>query len=76
MVTNRDASRLAKVPELIVFLLVVLTIIGAFIVGYGKVAKKNDWIIIALYSIMTVLTIYTIFVLIVPRFGLSKSNIV
>ena len=75
MVTNRDASRLAKVPELIVFLLVVLTIIGAFIVGYGKVAKKNDWIIIALYSIMTVLTIYTILDLDRPKRGTIKTNV-
>jgi hypothetical protein len=60
IVTNREASRLAKVPELIVFLLITLTIIGSFIVGYGKIEKKNDWIIIAMYAIMTVLTIYTI----------------
>ena len=75
MVTSRDASRLAKVPELIIFLLVVLTIIGAFIVGYSKEAKKNDWIIITLYSIMTVLTIYTILDLDRPKRGTIKTNI-
>jgi hypothetical protein len=75
MVTSRDASRLAKVPELIVFLLIILTIIGAFIVGYGKKTKKNDWIIIALYSIMTVLTIYTILDLDRPKRGTIRTNI-
>jgi hypothetical protein len=69
IVISRDASRLAKVPGLITFLLITLTIMGGFIVGYSKKTKKNDWIILALYSLMTVMTIYTILDLDRPRRG-------
>ena len=47
-VTNRDASRLGIVPNLIIYLLMILTLLGSFIVGYGKKEKKNDWIILTL----------------------------
>ena len=74
IVTSRDASRLATVPEPIIYLLIILTLLGSFIVGYGKKEKKNDWIIITLYSVMTVLTIYTILDLDRPNRGNIKTD--
>ncbi len=74
-VTNRDASRLAKVPDAIIYLLISLTILGGFIVGYSKKEKKNDWIILALYSLMTVMTIYVILDLDRPRRGMIQTAV-
>ena len=75
IVTSRDASRLARVPDLVIYLLMVLTILGSFVVGYGKKEKKSDWIIFTLYSLMTVMTIYTIMDLDRPRRGIIQTNV-
>lgn len=73
IVTSRDASRLATVPGQVIYLLVCLTLLGSFIIGYGKKEKKNDWIILTLYSLMTVMTIYTILDLDRPRRGMIQT---
>jgi len=73
IVEFRDAARLATVPDLIIYLLFGLTAFGGFIVGYGKKEKKSDWIVLALYSVMTVLTIYTILDLDRPRSGIIRT---
>ena len=40
IVTSRDVSRVARVPDPVIYLLVCLTVLGSFIVGYGK--KKSS----------------------------------
>ncbi len=74
-VTKREASRIANVPESILWLLFLLALIGSFIVGYASNAKKINWIVIVLYSLMTVMTIYLILDLDRPRRGLISTNI-
>lgn len=73
IVSSRDAARLATVPGLIIYLLIILTLLGSFIVGYGKKEKKHDWIIISLYASMTVLTLFTILDLDRPRSGIIRT---
>ena len=58
--TSRDALRTARVPYSIIWLLIMLTLLGSFIIGYGKKQKKNDWIMLFIYALMTVITLYTI----------------
>lgn len=74
IVNSRDAARLAVVPSSITFLLIALTLLGSFIVGYSKKTKKHDWIIVSLYSAMTVMTIYTILDLDRPRRGFIQTR--
>lgn len=74
VVTTRDASRLAKVPDLIIYLLIILTLLGSFIVGYGKKENEKDWIILTLFSLMTIITIYTILDLDRPRRGIIQTS--
>ena len=74
IVTSRDAGRQATVPDLIIYLLISLTVLGSFIVGYSKKEKKNDWIIFTLYTLMTVMTIYTILDLDQSRRGLIQTG--
>lgn len=75
IVNSRDAARLATVPDLIIYLLIILTLSGSFILGYGKKEKKKDWIILTLYAIMVVMTIYTILDLDRPRRGIIQTGI-
>ena len=74
VVTSRDAARLARVPEPIVWLLIFLTFLGSLIIGYSKKEKKNDWIVVSIYSLMTVITIYIIIDLDRPRRGIIKTE--
>lgn len=72
--TSRDAARLARVPDPIMWLLIILTILESMVIGYSKKEKKNDWIILSLYSLMTVVTIFTIMDLDRPRRGIIRTE--
>jgi hypothetical protein len=74
VVTSRDAARLARVPEPIIWLLIILTFLGSLIIGYSKKEKKNDWVVLSIYSLMTVITIFIIIDLDRPRRGVIKTS--
>lgn len=74
IMSKREASRISRVPESILWLLILLTLTGSFIVGYASDANKINWIIISLYSLMTVMTIYLILDLDRPRRGLINTS--
>lgn len=76
IVTTREASRKAHVPDSILWLLFLLTLAGSFIVGYANNSKKTDWIILTIYSLMTVMTIYLILDLDRPRSGIINTSAV
>jgi hypothetical protein len=73
IVTSRDAAHLARVPDLIFYLLITLTLMGSFIIGYSRKEGKPDFIVLMLFLTMTVLTIYTILDLDRSRTGLIQS---
>jgi uncharacterized protein YneF (UPF0154 family) len=75
IVTSREAARMSSVPALIIFLLMILCLMGSCIIGYSRKEKKNDWIVLTIYSIMTVITIFTILDLDRPRRGLIKTSV-
>ena len=75
IVNNRDAGRLARVPDPIIYLLMMLTVLGSFIVGYAKKENKNDWIMLTLYSLMTIATIFVILDIDRPRRGFIQTSI-
>ena len=72
--TSRDAGRKARVPYSIIWLLIILTLLGSLIIGYAKKQKKNDWVILFIYALMTVITLYTILDLDRSRSGLIKTE--
>jgi hypothetical protein len=47
-------------PYSIVWLLISLTLLGSFTIGYGKKQRKNDWTLLCIYASMTVVTLCTI----------------
>jgi hypothetical protein len=69
IVTTRNAANMAKVPELIIYLLFVLCITAAFMIGYS-VGKKPDWITMVIFGGMVAITIYLIVDLDRPRRGI------
>ena len=69
IVTTRNAGNIAKVPELILYLLFLLCWIAAFMLGYS-VGKKPDWIVMVCFAATIVMTIYLILDLDRPRRGI------
>jgi hypothetical protein len=68
-VTTRKASREATIPDSILFLLFALCLASGFIVGYGS-KKTIDWIMVAGFSLMIGVTIFSILDLDRPHRGL------
>jgi hypothetical protein len=68
IVTTRNAANVAKVPQLIIYLLFMLCSISAFMLGYA-VGIKPDWIIMICFAATIVMTIYLIIDLDRPRRG-------
>ena len=69
IVTTRNAANIAKVPELIIYLLFLLCCISALTLGYS-VGKKPDWIVMVGFAGMIAMTIYLIVDLDRPRRGI------
>jgi hypothetical protein len=74
VVTSREAARIARVPDLIMWLLIILNLLGSFTIGYSKNVKKRDWIILSIYALMTVATIFTILDLDRPNRGIITTK--
>ncbi len=74
VVTSREAARISRVPDLIMWLLIVLNLLGSFTIGYSKNVKRKDWIILSIYTIMTVATIFTILDLDRPSRGIITTK--
>jgi hypothetical protein len=69
IVSTRDAARLAKVPPVILFVLVVLVLISAFLVGYGQSGERNI-VLVTGFALMTTIALYMIIELDRPRRGI------
>jgi hypothetical protein len=74
VLATRDAQRNAHVPESILWMLFVLTLVGSFVMGYGTVSRYN-WIIVSGFALMTVMTIYLILDLDRPRRGIINIDL-
>jgi len=74
VVTSREAARVARVPDLIMWLLITLNLLGSFTIGYAKNVKQRDWIILSIYAIMTVATIFAILDLDRPSRGIITTK--
>lgn len=68
VVSTRNAALIAKVPDLILFLLFALCFTASFLLGYGD-NKRPEWGVVTSFLIMVGLTIYMILDLDRPRSG-------
>ena len=71
--SKREEARMKHVPESILWLLFLLCITGSFVVGYVSKSRKIDYVILSIYSLMTIMTIYFILDLDRPRRGIITT---
>ena len=69
LVIERNALREARIPFLILAMLLLLTLVSAFMSGYSHKAKKRNLIMITAFALMTTFTIYTVLELDRPQRG-------
>lgn len=70
IVTTREETKNATVPESIFWLLFMLILSSSFIIGYSDSKKQINYVLIWGYCLMTCLTLYLILDLDRPRRGL------
>ena len=70
LVVEREAQREARIPTLILAMLLLLTVVSAFMSGYSHKAKKRNLIMIGSFALMTTFTIYTVMELDRPQRGM------
>ena len=70
LVVERNALREARIPTLILAMLLLLTLVSAFMSGYSHKAKKRNLIMIVSFALMTTFTIYTVMEMDRPQRGL------
>jgi hypothetical protein len=76
IVTTRDASRISRVPRLVLFVLLGLVLISSFVLGSDYNGKKRNKILIFSYALAMTLTLDLITELDRPREGLINLNAV
>ena len=69
LVIERNALREARIPFLILIMLLLLTLVSAFMSGYSHKAKKRNLVMITAFALMTTFTIYTVLELDRPQRG-------
>jgi len=74
IVTTRDASRISRVPRLVLFVLLGLVLISAFVLGSDYNGKKRNRILIFSYALAMTITLNLITDLDRPREGLINLN--
>ncbi len=74
IVTTRDASRLAKVPPVILTVLLTLSLISSFLIGYGLKGKRASKILVLGFASMTTISLYLILDLDRPRRGIINLD--
>jgi len=74
IVTTRDASRISRVPRLVLYVLLGLVLISSFVLGSDYNGKKRNRILIFSYALAMTLTLNLITELDRPREGLINLN--
>jgi hypothetical protein len=69
LVIERNALREARIPTLILVMLLLLTLVSSFMSGYSHKAKKRNLIMISAFALMTTFTLYTVMEMDRPQRG-------
>lgn len=72
--TSRDAARISTVPEVVIWVLLLLSICSGFIIGYGGEKRKKNHLMSLVLLVMITLSVYLIIDLDRPRRGLITTD--
>jgi hypothetical protein len=76
IVTTREASRRSVVPGLVMGILSILTLVSAFLSGYGSKNHERNKVLVIAFAFMTTLALYLVIDLDRPRQGIINLNTV
>lgn len=74
IVNTRESSRVSKVPPLILFMLLILALVSAFLTGYNYKGKRRNMVMVIGFTLMTTLALYLVMELDRPRRGLISLD--
>ena len=74
IVSVRESGRKAKVPPFILAMLLILTLISSFLVGYGYKGRRRNLVMICIFSLMTTIALYLILELDRPQSGMLNLS--
>ena len=74
IVTTREAGNNAHVPDSIIWLLFILTLVGGFLIGHSFKGDHINWVVVIGFSLVMVMTIFIIIDLDRPRQGIINMD--
>jgi len=74
LVIERNALRAARIPFLVLLMLLLLTLVSAFLSGYSHKARKRNLMMITAFAVMTTFTIYIVLEFDRPQRGLINID--
>ena len=74
IVTTSDAGNNAHVPDSIIWLLFILTLVGGFLIGHSFKGDHINWVVVIGFSLVMVMTIFIIIDLDRPRQGIINMD--
>ncbi len=75
IVSARNSGRQAKVPPIILNVLLILTLTSGFLSGYGNKAKRRNMVLIYGFALMTAMALYLVMELDRPRRGVINLDV-
>jgi hypothetical protein len=74
IVIASEAARITKLPPIILWMLLILTVISSFLVGFGNKGKRKNLVMVAGFALMTTAAFYLVIELDRPRQGLVNID--
>ena len=71
----KEAARLSKLPPIILWTLLIMTVASSFLVGFGNTANSEKFIMIGVFALMTTAAFYLVVELDHPRQGFINQDI-
>lgn len=72
---SKEAARLSKLPRIILWTLLIMTIACSFLVGYVNTSNRKNFIMIAVFALMTTAAFYLVVELDHPRLGFINLDV-
>jgi hypothetical protein len=72
---SEEAARLSKLPQIILWTLLIMTVASSFLVGFANTGNQKNLIMIAVFALMTTAAFYLVIELDHPRQGFINLDV-